>query len=261
MHDFSKLLFEMLENKRGPIVEAEGDAPMPAKSLRDLTQMLKALVNTVDEQIGIMDKDLQILLDKAKEQLGGVKTQFAGLRHLTTEQQKHIKSITVAATKKFKELRDLIAPLEAASKEKDVASKAKDVASQEKDAENNTALKDLQATVESLQSSLAEKDEEMQSQKMDYEYVLDFYEEQMIKMKKAEMEAKRQLNNANIDMASAFDHTKLFGNSLNETVQTKPEKKKKKKAVDPNLQHYGTFNLKEHLEKSKNERPKSNTDW
>lgn len=241
MYDFSKILAETVEHKRGPLVEAKKPAEPAAKSLGEMVKMLKGLAKTVDQQVKLMDGEMQQLLDAVRHNLGSVKTQFKGLRHLSSEQQAHIEQITTEANDRLKDLKRMLKPL--------------------KDMKGGGSVQDLINRVKSLESELAEKSAEMDAQKMDYEEVLDYYESIMVDMKKAEMEAKRELQNAKFDMASAFDHTALLGNVIAEATTAKPEKKEKKKKVKADVSNYGTFDLNEYLARAREENPKSRHDW
>lgn len=243
MRDFSKMLIEMVENLNGEAVVLE--AAKPKVSLMDTIKTLKQLAKTVDAQVKIMDEELEQLLGTVREKLKGVKKQFGGLRHLSSEQKAHIEEVTNEANDRLKKLKQELAPL------KKLAASGK----------GGGSVQGLIDRVTDLEGQLAAKQSEMESQKMDYEDLLDYYEDIMIQMKHSEMEAKRALRDAEAEMAGAFDHTELFGDTLTEAVKPKPKKVEKKKPVDPNLQHYGTFDLTEHLKQARESLPKERHDW
>ena len=250
MKDFADLLNEMVVLGNGIAVvlneEGEGDddaaeAPGKALSLPAMIKMLRKMAVKVKEQADIMDQQMDKMLNDLGVSVEDVETQFAGLRHLSSEQQAHITKITEDANARIKKLKKDLAPL---AKLKDKGSVA-----------------DLVQKVQTLDAELKQKQLEMDTQKQEYEDLLDYYEDIMIDMKQAEMEAKRQLQNANAAMTGAWEHAvaELEAETkkpLNESA--KPRKKKKRPA---DYQHYGSFNLNEHLEKAREKLPKARGDW
>jgi hypothetical protein len=211
-------------------------------SLKEMIKSLRDFALLVDKQVQILDtslKETQKLMLLAQNKMS--KT-FDGLNNLSDEQREHIMQVTRETNERLDKLKKDMEPL----------LKMKDVGS----------ISELVKKVKNLEEELSAKQDEMDSQEQEYEKLLDYYEDIMIDMKKAELEAKRELRNLEAEMAggltsSDFAHTEPKGKRLTEEVQ-KPRKKKKQ---SPDFQHYGSFDLNEHLEKTREKLPKAKGDW
>jgi len=253
MKDFADLLNEMVVLGNGIAVvlneEGEGDddaAEVPGKalSLPAMIKMLRKMAIKVKEQADIMDQKMDGMLTALGVSIDDVETQFSGLRHLTDEQQAHITKITTEANTRIKKLKKDLAPLAKLKGLKDMDSVDK-----------------LIQRVNTLDAELKQKQLEMDTQKQEYEDLLDYYEDIMIDMKHAEMEAKRQLQNANAAMTGAWEHAVAELEEETKKPLTESAKPKKKKKRPKDYQHYGTFNLNEHLAKAREKLPKAKGDW
>lgn len=280
LSDFSNMLSEMVEMfseaekpsfgtsglHQSPEERAAG-GPMAMPTLkrgeaaptgRELVQKLRAFALEIDKQVAVLDGTLKEAMTAFGKNFTKMSKTFGGLSNLTSEQQEHIATITTQANDRLKKLKADLKPL-----------------AKMKDDLGDSNVADLLANVTKLEADLARKQSEMDTQEQEYEYLLDYYEDIMIDMKKAEMEAKRELRNMEAELAVGmtsrdFAHYEPKGSALEELTKelrrpiveaVEPVKKKKKKKKSAEFNYYGTFNFNEHLEKAREQHPKANGDW
>lgn len=251
MTDFSAILEQIVSmekdllNEGRPRVVPNFDATAGAEggstdasreTAKKVIQELRNLRKVIEKQLKTMDDDLQPMFELVKQQLGQVQKQFTGLMHLTDEQQKHIETMTTLANNRINSLKSTVAELTekvatSGTKDTEIAGLKKDKAASDKlAADRKDEVDRLTARVTKLDADLKSKETEMETQRVEYDEVLDYYESIMIKMKKAQMEAQRQLRNMEIELG--MESTRPKGKPLNESrLPTLNDYFKKKKKI------------------------------
>lgn len=284
MNDFSKVLNEMVVHGRGPnrrVDESElssgaSNAAGTKLNMRtlmghfnNLQDLTKNLIGKFNEKMETVDAELAPLLDEVKRKMGGIAKTFSGLKHLTQEQQAHIKKVTGSANARIKELKGMVDQLEKA------ATNSKST--------SDERVMSLSEKVSDLEEQLKLKDIEMESQRQDYEEVLDYYEEIMVKMKKSEMQAKRALRELEKEMSTEFDGLDWYtpapkqpGKNISkkaitewkelleeQLVESSKHRHKPRVKTPTKLDIAAAFDLTEHLKKAytKNNGDKSSYFW